>query len=253
MLTGYNVLFFLGLRYGLAGGGGVLMTGLSPLFVYAVTTVTRRRLPTRLEALGLLLADWEGWPYSCASGTCGSEQLLASGNLFFLVGALLWALLTVFSQRVQADVSYMTYSFYVYAFTAVFAFFLALPRGLRPPTEGAPGFWLNMAYMAVFATAFSSSVYFKASRKLGSRRGVSFMLLVPALALLISWAMLGEVPTLPTLIGGAGMVSAVFLINRSAAPAAVPAARAPGEEGADRRVHAPRRRPYGLRETLPPK
>ncbi len=216
LLTVYNVLFFLGLRHGLAGGGGVLVAGLSPLLVFAITTVTRRRLPVGLEALGLLLG-LGGAAVFLRAWELRADQLLASGNLYFLACALLWALLTLFSQRVQAGVSYLAYSFYVHGFSALIAFFLALPRGLLPPAEGAPGFWLNVLYLGVFATAFSGSIYFLASRRLGSRRGISFMLLVPALALLISWAVLGETPAPATLAGGASMVAAVLLINRKTA------------------------------------
>jgi drug/metabolite transporter (DMT)-like permease len=215
LMVAYNLLYFLGLQYGLAGAGGVLVSSLSPLMIYLITTAAHRRLPRGLEAIGLagglaggavLLRVWE----------LNAERLLASGNLFFLLGALAWALITIYSGWAQGRLSFLAYSFYLYAFSAAITFFLALPHGLLPPREAAAGFWLNTAYLAVLATSFSATVFFVASKRLGSRRAGSFMFLVPASAILTSWLVLGEIPGVTTLLGGGIMSAAVYLINRKA-------------------------------------
>jgi drug/metabolite transporter (DMT)-like permease len=213
LMTAYNQCFFAGLDLGLAGAGGVLVTSVTPLATFGLVALFHRRRICLREALGLLLG-LAGGAVLLEAWNLDLHRLLDSGNLFFLLCGVLWAGLTVLSQHIQKRIAFMAYSFYIYALSTLMALLLALPGGLLA-IQGRPGlFWLNIGYLSCFATAFGATVYFLAAGRLGSHRAGSFLFLVPASALLLSWLVLGEVPSLPTLLGGAAAVAAVYTLNR---------------------------------------
>jgi drug/metabolite transporter (DMT)-like permease len=141
------------------------------------------------------------------------QELLDSGNLFFLLAPLSWSLLTILSQKIQEKVTYMVFSIYVYAFSSVFSFPLALLHGLWPVTDQYLLLWSNIAFLAFVATSFGATVYFLASSRLGSQRASSFTFLIPVSAVLISWLVLDETPLMTTVVGGVLSIGAVQLIN----------------------------------------
>jgi drug/metabolite transporter (DMT)-like permease len=214
LMTAYNQFFFAGLKLGLAGAGGVLVTSVTPLATFSLVALINRRRIMLKQALGLVLG-LAGGAVLLEIWNLDLDQLLDSGNLFFLLCGVVWAGMTVLSQHIQKRIDFIAYSFYIYAFSSLLALLLALPGGLLTISGRLELFWLNIGYLALFATAFGATVYFLAASRLGSRRAGSFVFLVPASALLLSWIVLGEVPRLPTLIGGAAAVSAVYILNSS--------------------------------------
>lgn len=216
LVTIYNQFFFAGLKLGLAGVAGVLVTSITPLATFGLVALISRRPIRGREALGLLLG-LAGGAVLLEVWKLDLRQLLDSGNLFFLLCGVSWAGVTVLSQHIQKRISFLACSFYIYAFSTIMSMLLALPDGLLA-INGRPGlFWLNIAYLGLFATAFGATVYFLAARRLGSHRAGSFLFLVPTGALFMSWLVLGEIPRLSTLLGGAVTVAAVYIINRPGA------------------------------------
>jgi drug/metabolite transporter (DMT)-like permease len=215
LMTAYNHFFFGGVRDGLAGTGGVLVASLNPVLTFIAMRALERRRPSAVEMGGVALGIAGGaillqiWRFD------GRE--LAGGNLFFLLAAASWSALTLLSQRVQRHVGFLAYSFYVNAFSTVMNLPWAIRDGLAVRVEHPGAFWLNLAYLSFVGTSFATTVFFRASRRLGAQRASSFVFLVPALAPLLSWLVIGETPERATLLGGPLAVLAVYLINRGGA------------------------------------
>ncbi len=216
LMTAYNHFFFGGVRDGLAGTGGVLVSSLNPVFTFIAMRAIERRRPSAAEMAGVALGIAGGaillqvWRFD-------GRELAAGGSLFFLLAAASWSALTLLSQRVQQYVGFLAYSFYVNAFSAVMNLPWAIRDGLVVRVEHPGAFWLNLAYLAFVGTSFATTVFFRASRRLGPQKASSFVFLVPVLAPLLSWLVIGETPERATLLGGPLAVLAVFLINRGAA------------------------------------
>ncbi|CAM5548357.1 MULTISPECIES: DMT family transporter [Streptomyces] len=96
---------------------------------------------------------------------------------------------------------------------------------LRAAPAGAT---LNMVYLGVFPTALAFTTWaFALSRTTAGRMGATTYA-VPALVVLMSWALLGEVPAALALAGGALCLAGVAVSRRRGpAPAPGPEARTP--------------------------
>lgn len=209
----YLYLFFKGLRDGFAGAAGVLVTTMIPLATFGLSLLIFKKSPSVMDILGLALGLVGGGVLLEVWTLDG--QILSGGNVYFLLCAVLWALVTVSSQKAGGLISPFIFSLLTYAFCSLFSLFLALPQGVLAIFEQDMAFWLNMLYLAVISSTFATTVYFFASSRLSSNRASSFIFLVPLCAVVLSWLFLGETPKLPTIAGGLIAVLATYLINRN--------------------------------------
>ncbi len=71
-----------------------------------------------------------------------------------------------------------------------------------------------MVYLGLFPTAIAYVAYAYALSRMPASRTASFLYLVPALAFLIAWIWLGEVPPALSVVGGVVTLAGVLLVNR---------------------------------------
>lgn len=218
IITAYTFLFFVGLKAGYAGAAGVLVTSMNPIFTYFLTRIFQGHALTKRDGIGLALGAGAGivllelW-HSTA------DQLLLSGNLFFLVCAMIYAFVTLTTNRATRRMSILVYSFYVNLWGAIFVLPPVLGRWSEIPSLANSDYWLNIFYLGVVSNAFATTVYFYAVKKLGSARASSYIFIVPATALLIAAAYLGEPVRTTTVVGGLLALVAVTLLRKGAPPA----------------------------------
>lgn len=211
----YSLLYFVALRFGSAGKGGVLVTTLIPVFAYLLTfgfykfkkDSTQKMKPN--EILGLLLGIVAG---GCLLNLGSMQQLFGKFNTFFVLCALDWAVLTLICRNLRihpvAINLYITL-FSVLLFSPIFAF----EPTMFSVFEFEFRFWLMLFVVAVLSTAVGTSIYYLGVARVGATQASSFNLLVPATALLSSFVILGEIPSVLTLVGGSIAVFATYLIN----------------------------------------
>lgn len=209
----YLYLFFKGLTYGFAGAAGVLVTTMIPIVTFILSIFFFRQKISTRDLAGLALGLVGGsillkiWSFD-------GDNILKSGNIYFLICAVLWSLLTICSQKAGSLVSPLIFSLFAYAFCSVLFFFLALPYGVLAVFNQGLYFWFNMLYLAIVSSTFATTVYFFASSRLSSYRASSFVFLVPSSAVIFSWVFLGEVPKFSTISGGLIAIIAVYMINK---------------------------------------
>ncbi len=209
----YNALFFLGLRNGFAGAGGVFVTTLNPIFNFFLVAILYKYPIKKIEYFGLTLGLAGGLIILKVWGL-SLPALFSGGNVYFLFAAFTWAVLTVITSKSKSYISPVTYSLYLYGIATVVSFCMALPHDWLAPIYFDSIFWWNLFYLASISTSFGTTIYFIASSRLGSAKASSFIFLVPASAMLSSWGILGEKPEWTTISGGLLAISAVYLLNR---------------------------------------
>ncbi len=200
---------FWGVKVGSAGAGGVVITTISPVL-------------TVLLAIWFLGAKvqrrhWWGLGIGFLGGMVMLElwraDIMVQGNLLFVLSALIWAVLTLFSQKSHAHLEPVHYSFLLSVVATVIMLFVALPYHLATVFDQDARFWWAMLFLAVMGQSVASTIYFIASGKLGSGVASSYMFLVPLSALVASYLILGEIPSLWLLAGGIIATVALYIIN----------------------------------------
>lgn len=213
-ITLYNFLFFAGLKHGLPGSGGVVVTTLNPVVTYILWTLFYKKKINLKAFLGLLFGITGGlillrvWELSV-------PELFKSGNLYFILCALSWAFVTIISQKSQIKVNFIQYSFYLYlSGSLISSLFVDWPN-INTLFQLPVQFWLLLLYMSLITISFASTIFFIASSKLGSHKAGSFIFIVPLAAVISSFFIMGEVPQLTTIAGGLLAILAIYLINQS--------------------------------------
>ena len=210
----YSIMFFIGLNYGAAGKGGVLVTTLTPVFVYLLTYWIHKiqnnpKMMRGNEILGLTLGIIAG---ICLLDLGNLSVLFSKSNVFFVLCALDWAVLTLICQRVR--IHPIAIDFYI----ALFSVLLSSPifffeSAMLDIFSFDARFWTMLFVVSVLSTAVGTSIVYMGVAQIGAEKASSYQLLVPLIALVASYFILGEIPSLLTLFGGGIAIFAIYLIN----------------------------------------
>lgn len=211
----YSIMFFVGLNYGSAGKGGVLVTTLTPIFTYILSFLyakfkgnTKKTMQNN-EILGLFLGMIAG---ICLLNLGGLQELFGKFNTFFILCALDWAVLTLICQHIR--IHPLAINFYITLLSVLmFSPLLWMERDAFIIFSFDGLFWGMLFIVSVLSTAIGTSIYYMGIAQVGATKASSFPLLVPAFALLTSFLILREIPSLLTLFGGSLAIFATYLIN----------------------------------------
>lgn len=216
LLSVYTYLFFYGLKNGLAGAGGVLVTTMNPIMAYGIGLLLNRKKPSRNETIGLMLGLLAGATLLKIWGSL--DELFASGNIYFLLAAFVWAVMSRITSKASTYGSSMSFSLWMYLATVIIMLPFVHVADLTNILHHADRyFWWNILFSGIFATSLATSYYFYATTTLGPEKASSFIFLVPVSAAVSSWLFLNETLLLHTIIGGVLGIAAVYMINRKKA------------------------------------
>lgn len=215
LMAAYNFTFLQGLTYGSPGKGGILVTTLNPIMAYALGMLVDWRRPNTNEAIGLslgviaglvLLKIWDG-----------GASLLDSDNLYFLLAAFLWSVMSKFTSKSARYGSPFAFSLWMYVVTFTCILPFMNPEAIVHLTHSSDiRFWGNLVWSSVIVTTLATTMYFFATAKIGAERASSFIFTVPVSAALASFIVLGEKIEMHTIAGGILGIGAVYMINRKA-------------------------------------
>lgn len=186
----YNKYYYLGTKFGTASLGGAMVTTMIPIltFIFLALMGVKKVSSKDLYALGLgavgVLTMLHIWTFDLA-------HILVIHNLYFLLAAILWAVLTIISSK-STKISPIVFTFYMYIVTVVldWVFFVdvsAIPFG---SLDGI--FWLNTLLISLAASTFANTIFFLGIEKLGAAEVSSSVFLVPFSAIILSAIFLGE-------------------------------------------------------------
>lgn len=213
LMAVYNFTFLQGLKFGKPGAGGILVTTLNPIVAYGIGMLIDWKKPARNEFIGLLLGVVAGlvllqvWEKDAG--------LLSPGNLFFLLCAFVWAIMSKFTSKAAKYGNPFAFFWWQYLIT-LFCFmpFMDPTEIVRLAHLKGWYFWGNLLFGSVIVTSVATTVYFYATSKIGAEKASSFIFTVPFMAALSSWLLLGETIRPHTIVGGVIGIAAVYMINR---------------------------------------
>ena len=207
----FMVSSFFGIKYGLAGSGGVIITTLSPVMTFLLVALIFKRRLQNLQYFGLSIGIIAGVIMLQLNDL---SLFLNGSNIYFLACAIIWAGVTLLSQHSQKHIHPIHYSFVISLIATVITFIYSFNSDLLIVFEQDSKFWIALIYLAVFGQTIATTIFFMASGKLGSEKTSSFMFLVPLFALISAWLILDEPIQTHIIIGGTISIIAVYFINK---------------------------------------
>lgn len=208
----YTLFFFKGLSEGLPGKGGVLVTTLNPIFAYLLGLLISKVLPSKLEFIGLLI----GFAAGCVLLPIWHKMdaILDFGNANFLLAAFIWAVMSKISSHSKRFGNIFGFSIWMHLITVFGLLFVTDLNEVKDIlVNGDTKFWLNILYFGIINSSLATSAYLYATSVIGAEKASSYIFIVPSMAILTSWLVLGEQVQWYTIVGGALGIIAVFCIN----------------------------------------
>jgi drug/metabolite transporter (DMT)-like permease len=209
--AGYQTMFITGLARTSAGHSAIILS-MVPLLVGVLGVAMRIERPTARMWIGLVLAFLGVVVLIRGRGGATVQSATVVGDMLTLAGAVCWAAYTVMSRPWLARYSALHLTTVTLVFGLPVIFGTALPEAAHL-AWGAISLraWAALAFSAVFAVALSYLIWYSSVQVVGSARTAAFSNLIPVVALLSAWVMLGE-PLGPAQVGGTAIVlSGVWL------------------------------------------
>jgi len=214
-----NVLFmffaYLGVERSTAGSGGVIITVLAPLLTFVLSILIMKTKYDKRHYMGLLIGILGG---SIMLNIQDINGFLQGGELYFVLAAATWAGVTFLAQKSHLHIHSIHYSFFIACFAMVILSLINISNDITLVFDQDSRFWSALIYLGVFAQSLATTIYFIASRKLGSSSASSYMLLVPLFALVIGYLVLNEPIEIHVVLGGCISLVSVYLMNKRREP-----------------------------------
>jgi drug/metabolite transporter (DMT)-like permease len=231
-MAGYQLLLNAGERSVSAGTASVLVAT-NPIFVALMA----------IRFLGERLTP-RAWAGICVAFTGAliiavgqSNGISLSAGALLVLGAAV-SLATFFVVQKPLLTRYSSFEMTTYATIIATVMLLPLAPSVPNATAHASAESVGaVAFLGLGASALGFFAWAYTTARLDVSRAASALYLVPAVAILVAWLWLGELPTLTTIIGGAIALSGVLLTNSGRRTSAIVPSIAEPPQTRSRRGH----------------
>ena len=207
----YNIAFFKGTHYGLAGTGGVLVTTLNPLCTILIMSLINKRI-IKKEVVGMFLGVIGGIIILNLHKE-GMVNILNSNNIYFIICAITWGVMTVSVNYAQKRINPYIFICLCYLFTMIISFpFTNL--GELNMSDLDFRFYINFFLVSIGAMSFGTSIYIYSTPILGPAKVSVFIFSVPFIAMGTAYLVLNEPFTINIVIGGLLSLLSIYIINK---------------------------------------
>jgi len=224
--TLYQVFFMYGLTHTSVANASLIIatTPLLVAFLGAATGIEALRRP--VVTGGILGFAGVAFILAGKGAALGVGGLAGDASIF---GATLcWAIFTLGVRALRVRISTLRLTAWTMVTGAPGLLLLGAPGliSLNWGTLGARA-WTGVAYSTLLAIVVAYILWNNGVRVVGSSRTAIFNSMIPLIAMLVAWPLLGEHPR-PIQIGGAVLIVSGVLLSRRIPAAAGPAAPLPG-------------------------
>lgn len=200
---GYQVLFLLGIDSTSAGSTGVILSAI-PMWIAILSFFILKERLGRGAWAGLSIAFAGVMIVTLYRSNTSSTESSLAGNLMVTSAALCWAVGSVFSKPMLKNISPVALTYASILMTLPLHYLVADNLSVEFGKLLSDG-WLLAAlfYSGVFSTGLATAMWNIGVKQVGPSHAAGFQNLVPLIALASSWLLIGEVPVVQQLAGGA--------------------------------------------------
>lgn len=210
----YNLIFFYGLKVGYAGLGGVIVTGSNPIFTFLLVALIEKISIPKRQKFALILGII-GTIITVDIFSLELKNIFDGGNILFLLASLSWSLVTISNTKAKEFLNPILFIAYLYITSSLLSLlFFTSTEALVAILHYDWIFWTTLIFTTVITTGVATTFYFYASNIIGASKTSSYIFLVPLVAVISSTILLQEIPKISTLVGGAILIYAIYLINK---------------------------------------
>lgn len=206
----YQVLWVFGVALTRAGDAA-LISAATPAFV---ALISRLRGADRVGGrvwIGILLSML-GIAFVSRAATGPHTDSSILGDVLILCGSLCWSTYTVLLKPYTSEVPAVMLSALTMIGGAVVLLLAGSTQIVHTAWSAAPASaYVAMVFSAVAGLIFAYLFWYRGVRIIGPTRTAMYSNLQPVFAVLLAWAMLGEVPTIWQGVGAASIMSGLVL------------------------------------------
>ena len=212
----YNGFFFWGLSLAPSLDGGILIPVMSPVLTTAFLLVGGREKVSRRRLAGLALGLGGAAAYLIGANSAGGGSHRLAGDLLYVLSAVCWAAFTLSAPKVLAGIEPLTAMAYATCTGAVLLALVAAPDLGKVQWGALPSeVWLNVAYLAIGATAVANVFYYRGVAAVGPASASLMMFLVPAVNTACATLFLGESFTAVQAVGAVVLMIGAALAGKA--------------------------------------
>ncbi len=214
-ITLYNILFIYGLRYTTAANSALLIS-MSPLFGALFSAASGKERLTPLTGAGLALAT-SGVVLVVRShhGELGFSSSEITGDVLTLCASLTWALYTITAKPLLAKYSAIKVTAYAVAAGSILLIPVSANEIITQHWSSISfASWSAMAFASFIAAGVAYVLWYEGVKRVGVTRTMVYHYLMPFAAILFAAFALGEQITSLQLVGGAGILAGVYLVQK---------------------------------------
>jgi drug/metabolite transporter (DMT)-like permease len=214
--TAYQVLFILGIDWTLAGNAALMLAAV-PIFVALMSVVLGHEKIHLMAWIGIFLSV-AGIGFVVLGGdrdvSFGGETV--RGDLTMLAAAVLWSAYTVGSSRFVRKYGTLPTTALTMWIGAAGLVLIAIPSLRAQAWSGISGWaWAGLLYSSVLGIAVAYLLWYYGVRHLGSSRTATYSNVIPLVALIVAWILLGEQPGLTQIVGAALILGGIGITRAS--------------------------------------
>jgi len=207
----YNIAFFNGTYYGLAGKGAILVTTINPIVTVIIISMINKSITIK-NFIGMLIG-FIGGMIIIDVFSLGLEIIFNNENYYFLICAITWGIITILSNYGQKSINSIIFIFLCYLTTTILSMpFIEINNIFFSNLDIK--FYFNFFLVSIGAMAFGTSIYIYATKVIGPVKSSAFIFSVPILAISTSHIFLNEPLSTNVIIGGLLSLLGVYIVNK---------------------------------------
>lgn len=212
----YNVLFFTALQTIHAGRASII-TANNPIVVAIAAALFLKEPLTHTKSLGIIISII-GTIIAISRGSMDifTGQAFSWGDIALVGCFVSWASYSVYGKATMKNYSALDAVTWSVVMGTILLFPFALYDGLLTRImDYSSTVWLSALYLGAFGTVLGFTWFYEAVQGIGATRAAVFTCLVPIVAIICGWLMLGEPLSASLLVGTLLAVSGVYLVNKA--------------------------------------